>query len=159
MDSTDRGFDPACLPSLGGSYVLQLVADASINITIGRFAELPLMPGDYFYVGSAFGPGGLRARLGRHARQDKPLRWHIDYLRQHTRLDTIIYSTATARLESAWAAALEGMDGLSIPLPGFGASDCKRESHLFHAVQRPALDGLLARLAVNGAAAPQVVRL
>ncbi|MGE5646166.1 MAG: DUF123 domain-containing protein [Acidobacteriota bacterium] len=26
---------------------------------------MPLQPGFYVYVGSAFGPGGLRARIGR----------------------------------------------------------------------------------------------
>ena len=45
-----------------------------------RFGKLTLAAGQYAYVGSAHGPGGLRARVGRHLRAEKPLHWHIDYL-------------------------------------------------------------------------------
>jgi len=44
--------------------------------------KLDLLPGYYIYIGSAFGPGGVRARMLRHLRADKPKHWHIDYLRE-----------------------------------------------------------------------------
>jgi Uri superfamily endonuclease len=36
------------------------------------------------------------------------------------------------RRECAWAAGLARMDGASLPVPGFGASDCRCPAHLIH---------------------------
>ena len=42
-------------------------------ISIGRLGQQHFPIGDYFYVGSARGAGGLRARVGRHLRGDGAL--------------------------------------------------------------------------------------
>ena len=52
----------------------------ALEILVGRLGALPVEPGFYVYVGSAFGPGGLERRVGRHATTEKKHRWHIDYL-------------------------------------------------------------------------------
>ena len=49
--------------------VLQSMHEQSI--LVGRLGTLDVHPGTYVYVGSAFGPGGLRARTNRHASANK----------------------------------------------------------------------------------------
>ena len=82
------------------------------------------------YSGSAFGPGGLAARVGRHLRLNKKLRWHIDYLRQRVD-DVVAYYQPDARSECLFANELM-IAGGEIPMKGFGSSDCKCESHLVY---------------------------
>ena len=53
-----------------GTYALILRASTAQTIQIGRLGDLVMQPGYYIYVGSAFGPGGLAARVGRHLRQE-----------------------------------------------------------------------------------------
>jgi len=52
------------------------------RIDIGRLAEFDVAPGFYAYVGSAFGGGGLCARIGHHLESTASPYWHIDYLLQ-----------------------------------------------------------------------------
>ena len=54
------------LPATPGAYVLLLTADTPVVLNMPRFGKLTLAAGQYAYVGSAHGPGGLRARVGRH---------------------------------------------------------------------------------------------
>jgi Uri superfamily endonuclease len=82
------------------------------------------------YSGSAFGPGGLGARVGRHLRLDKKLRWHIDYLRQRVD-DVVAYYQPDSRSECLFANELK-LAGGEFPMKGFGSSDCKCESHLVY---------------------------
>jgi Uri superfamily endonuclease len=106
------------------------------SIRIGRLGTFELQPGYYVYAGSAFGPGGLAARLGRHLRPSLRLRWHIDYLRAHT-VPVEFWTIEGLRREHRWAAALGSLAGAAIPLAGFGASDCACRSHLFFFERRP----------------------
>lgn len=126
------------LPDCSGTYVLLLESCTFDRLEVGRLGTLTLEPGCYLYVGSAFGPGGIAARVGRHARQDKPRRWHIDALREHARLVSVWYQCGEIHREAQWAEVLANMRGLSVPLPGFGASDGKPgASHLFFARRCP----------------------
>ena len=61
-----------------GLYIAIFYLSKKHRITVGRFGIFDFTPGFYFYVGSA--KRNLSARLDRHARKEKPLRWHIDYL-------------------------------------------------------------------------------
>lgn len=114
--------DPADLGGLRGAYALVLALPGPLVVRVGRrTATLPA--GRYVYGGRAYGPGGLGARLTRHARPDKRRCWHVDQL------------TATGRIEAMWAcpgadecavvAAALAHPGAAIPLRGFGASDCR----------------------------------
>lgn len=85
---------------------------------------LRLVPGTYVYVGSAFGPGGLRARLARHLRPEKRPHWHVDYLTAVLRPVAIIYSADEAHQECAWVQILLAAPGTTVPMAGFGNSDC-----------------------------------
>lgn len=117
------------LPEHPGTYALWLRSRRSGAVVVGRLGLLSLRPGVYVYVGSAFGPGGLRARVGRHLRVKKAKRWHVDHLRPHTSLEAVHYCDAPA--EHEWAQVLARSPGAEIPLPRFGASDCRCPSHLF----------------------------
>ena len=118
--------DSTVLPAAPGAYVLLVGLAAPLSLSLpGRPAAI-LAAGRYLYCGSARGPGGIRARVGRHMRADRKPRWHIDRL------------TAAGRLQGA----LTFPDGcecdlvtlladMPFPLPGFGSSDCRRcTSHL-----------------------------
>lgn len=82
--------------------------------------------GHYAYVGSAM--GGFKARLPHHFREKKKTHWHIDYLLQNARIDSVIISECAERNECTIAAALVEKFHCIV---GFGSSDCKCKSHLF----------------------------
>jgi Uri superfamily endonuclease len=115
------------LPAAPGAYVLLLTVKAPVVLNMPRFGQLALAAGQYAYVGSAHGPGGLRARVGRHLRSEKPLHWHIDYLTAALPAMQVVTVVVTdgARLECSWVKLLLGLNGASAPAPGFGSSDCR----------------------------------
>jgi Uri superfamily endonuclease len=121
-----------------GSYVLLLELKRPRVIEVGRLGEIRFPIGLYAYAGSAFGPGGLRSRLGRHLRGDGTPHWHIDYLRAKARVVNCFYTVSDTSLECVWSQALATLPGAAIPAPGFGASDCHSgcEAHLI-ALPRP----------------------
>ena len=120
-----------------GTYALILKATTRARIRVGRLGDLQIEPGFYVYVGSAFGPGGLAARVGRHALKSKRCHWHIDYLRAHCSLVEVWFTKARHPLEHTWAAALATMPGAQMPKPGFGSSDCDCDTHLIRFVRQP----------------------
>ena len=113
-----------------GTYALLLRADTVRTIEVGALGDMHVSPGTYVYVGSAFGPGGLQARVGRHVRGDGSLHWHVDYLRAVTALAAVWYAYSEVRWECSWASALRQHPKSTIPLEGFGASDCDCSTHL-----------------------------
>ncbi|MBN1192074.1 MAG: GIY-YIG nuclease family protein [Coriobacteriia bacterium] len=121
-----------------GTYALVLRSHSWARTQIDRWGHLDIEPGYYIYVGSAFGPGGVRARVLRHCRAAGSRHWHIDYLREFVTPVFAWYSHDPARLEHRWAQALAGMKGMT-PIKGFGCSDCDCQSHLFHTVAEPDL--------------------
>lgn len=124
-------------PDGPGTYLLLLRLSESAMIETGSRRRFRLPAGWYVYVGSAL--GGLRARLRRHARRSKPRHWHVDALRARADLVAVVYRESRERLECATAARLATLPGASVPVPGFGASDCRCRSHLFFFEQRPGL--------------------
>ncbi len=121
----------AAAESEPGTYALVLSAKANGLIRIGRLGTLRLQSGFYVYVGSALGPGGVRGRLLHHLRPAKRPHWHIDHLRRHTVLKEVWYGLDPVSREHQWARCLGTLPGASIPLAGFGSSDCQCESHLY----------------------------
>ncbi len=118
------------LPATPGTYVLLLHLGDPLRLNIGRLGEHVVQPGWIAYVGSARGPGGLRARVARHLRHPKPIHWHIDTLTAQVSVRVVWYRTGDIRLECTWAVVLRGITGTAAPIPGFGSSDCKCVSHL-----------------------------
>jgi Uri superfamily endonuclease len=121
----------------GGAYALILFCSREGLVQIGKLGPLRLRRGFYAYVGSALGPGGVRARIAHHRKLSLRPHWHIDYLRPYTRLDRIWYSYGGARREHRWARVLSGLRGASVPIAGFGSSDCRCKTHLFFFTRGP----------------------
>lgn len=113
------------IPGRAGIYALGLNLAQSQSILVGGLGEIFFPAGDYIYIGSAQGPGGLRARLGRHLRGDGRTHWHIDYLRPITTVLGYCFVVTREHLECTWSQALMTSPQASIPAPRFGSSDCK----------------------------------
>lgn len=118
------------LPKEPGTYILILRLSRQTTLSVGRLGEFEFPAGWYAYVGSAHGSGGLAARVARHQRASKKLHWHIDYLRCRADLTAVWCATGPARRECVWAEMLVELPGASIPVPRFGASDCRCPAHL-----------------------------
>jgi len=119
------------IPSDKGVYVVFLRCDKRMDIRVGSLGIISVQEGIYAYVGSAFGGGGLKSRLSRHLKTAKKCRWHIDYIRRHMKAVSLWYTTESAEAEHRIAQTFMEM-GAGIPMKGFGSSDCKCITHLFH---------------------------
>lgn len=117
------------VPPVPGAYVLAIDLAAPAVVRVGRNAPQTLPAGRYLYCGSAKGPGGLKARLARHMRRRKPVRWHVDRL---TARGVVIGAWIVVDGDECALAATLRRQGLLEPIPGFGSSDCRScASHLF----------------------------
>jgi len=130
------------VPSAPGTYVLVMRLCPSTEVRVGRLGVFRFPAGWYLYVGSALGLGGLAARLKRHLLRRKRLHWHIDHLLVVAELVEIWWRASPERQECAWARVLGRLPGASVPVPGFGASDCRCPAHLLYFAHRPSLSGL-----------------
>ena len=142
----------------GGTYVLFLRPGSSGTIRVGSLGEMELGPGLYAYVGSGFGPGGVEARLGRHLAGGDAVHWHVDYLRRRSTPAEAWLTRDPIRREHEWAAALSEMPRASVPMDGFGASDCSCPSHLVHFPRPPSLERFRRRAARKAGEAPAPIR-
>ncbi len=113
-------------PDVPGAYVLVVELTRPVEVRLRSRPRELLPAGRYLYCGSAKGPGGLRARIARHMRRGKTIRWHIDIL------------TEAGRVLGAWT-VLDGhecelaaaLTRFPIAVEGFGSSDCHTcRSHL-----------------------------
>ena len=123
-----RALSPDDLPADRGAYalVMRLARGTRLDIaTLGR----PVLPaGLYLYAGSARGSGGIRARVGRHLRHPKARVWHIDHLTEAAAVERVV---AFPGARECAVADFVVARGAQAPVPGFGASDCRRcEAHL-----------------------------
>jgi Uri superfamily endonuclease len=116
--------DSAPWPRTPGAYALILRAERGLVLDIPRFRGRQLAPGLYVYFGSARGPGGLAARVGRHLRGARRTHWHIDRLLAKGEVVTAL--VAPGGRECDWRAAVQAADDrVHVPLRGFGSSDCR----------------------------------
>lgn len=137
--------DAASLPAAPGAYALLITLDAPAPLPAPRF-DGALAPGRYCYLGSARGPGGIRARCARHLRRDKTKRWHVDWLTGVAA--NLIVSPHATYTECDLSDHVSTLVGASVPVAGFGSSDCRRcAAHLVR------LDGSFDRILL-GCAAP-----
>ncbi len=114
------------IPALPGAYLLLIALTERTLVKLPNMPSASLSPGHYLYAGSAYGPGGLKARVARHMRRAKSRRWHIDQL------------TETGDVFGAWifpewneCNLVDINSALPIPIARFGSTDCKHcRSHL-----------------------------
>jgi Uri superfamily endonuclease len=120
--------DEGGLPVQSGAYVLLVDLPDEVVVRLPGRPLIRLQAGRYLYCGSAHGPGGLKARVSRHMRTAKTVRWHIDQV------------TAGGRVRGAWVFPdrsecdlVAMLSALPAPIPGFGSSDCRTcVSHLVY---------------------------
>ncbi len=112
-----------------GVYVAVFYMPKGRTIQIGQLGRFRFPQGVYFYAGSA--QRNLSARLERHNRKKKTLRWHIDYLSARVEMLGAITIAGPRELECQLAEKLSGM--FEPTVSGFGASDCRCAGHLFYA--------------------------
>lgn len=79
-------------------------------------------PGWHLYAGSAYGPGGVRARLLRHFKDDKKVHWHVDHLTLAGRVaSALVFADGN---ECEIAQRLAYVPAVDAVYAGFGSSDC-----------------------------------
>ena len=106
-----------------GAYLLVVALSQALALPQPALKSARLQPGNYLYAGSARGPGGIRARILRHGRKGKRLHWHIDHL---TAAGTLSAALALPGMgECDVLGTLLALPGVTVPVPGFGSSDCR----------------------------------
>jgi sugar fermentation stimulation protein A len=118
-----------------GSYLLVARCPKSLRLSVGALGEIDFPGGYYVYVGSAM--AGLDARLARHRRKSKTLRWHIDFLLDRVPAQDIhaLPIRTPHRLECSLAREIASLAADRIVR--FGSSDCACPSHLFYFPTNP----------------------
>ncbi len=124
-------------PADKGTYILILHLNLSTRLTIGRLGTFKFLVGYYAYVGSAFGSGGLRGRLKHHLSPAIKPHWHIDYLRQGAGVCEVWWIASETPCEHQWSDALRSLPDAAVPIPRFGASDCRCPAHLIGFAGKP----------------------
>jgi Uri superfamily endonuclease len=116
------------LPEEKGSYCIVFEIDF-LSFKNKRGKDFSLVKGIYIYVGSAFGPGGLRRRISRHLRKSKKKHWHFDFVTTHNSFNLLeIWLFENLKVECKVACLIKKT---AKPINGFGSTDCKCLSHLF----------------------------
>ncbi|WP_428027850.1 GIY-YIG nuclease family protein [Altererythrobacter sp.] len=111
-----------------GAYALLIQLARTVRFERAALG-VAMLSGWLVYAGSANGPGGLRARLARHFRKGKAIRWHVDELT--TRAADIMALAIPGGSECAIVDALLASGRFEVAMPGIGSSDCKNcEAHL-----------------------------
>ncbi|MBT3764550.1 MAG: GIY-YIG nuclease family protein [Rhodospirillaceae bacterium] len=111
------------IPSLPGAYLLAVFLANPFDLSVSTLPATTLPRGWYIYAGSARGPGGLKARVGRHLRRGKSPRWHIDPLTEAaTEMFASLYVEGR---ECGLMTKVIKSQRFQVPVPGFGSSDCR----------------------------------
>ena len=135
------------VPKTKGTYLLFLEVKKDITTSIGSLGLNRLKKGLYVYVGSALGPGGLRARIDRHLKRDKKLKWHIDYLTANPNVEIreIVVFKSKEKLECLLSKTVLENNG-DVVIPKFGSTDCDCPSHLIKIDDKEKLKAVLRSL-------------
>ena len=111
-----------------GAYVLLIELFEKVRIFHKRtFYELPT--GIYVYVGSALGhANAIESRVTRHIKKSKKIFWHIDKITSlpQVRISNFFSILADTSIECIISQKFFASGNFSVPIPKFGASDCKR---------------------------------
>ncbi len=120
-----------------GSYVLVAFLAFEKPIAVGKLGAFSFPFGFYAYAGSAFGPGGLAARVGHHLKESRKPHWHMDYFRKHACMKQVWFCRGKNCSEHDFACALSRLEGSPTPIKGFGCSDCICVSHIYRFEKLP----------------------
>lgn len=99
------------------TYQLLIEIADPVRVRVGRLGTFDFPAGRYIYTGSA--RRHFEARIARHLRREKTLRWHIDFL-----LAAPGVSIAGVHRHVEEECAINQATTGRVLAPGFGASDC-----------------------------------
>lgn len=118
-----------------GAYRLFIKLKQSVMMEVGSLGKQHFQAGTYIYIGSA--KRGLHQRVARHQRlaEEKQGRchWHIDRLLSHPESRMVKTEHFDGADECRLSRELSVKEGVTIPVVGFGATDCKQgcRAHLY----------------------------
>jgi len=121
-----------------GIYTLIILVNTKSRLKVGKLSYFNFKKGYYAYTGSALGAGAtsLKRRVARHLKKEKSKNWHIDFLlaNKNAKVTAIIAAESNVNKECQINNLIKNIEGTSIPIVGFGASDCKQncKSHLIY---------------------------
>jgi Uri superfamily endonuclease len=121
-----------------GVYSLIIWQDSETSLQIRKLGCFTLQRGYYAYTGTALGNGAtsLRRRIARHLRKAKIKHWHIDFFlaNKNAQVTAIVAAESNARKECEVNNFIKKIEGTTIPIKGFGSSDCRHKcgSHLVY---------------------------
>ncbi len=116
-----------------GAYQITFELTADLELKIGHLGLCRFKTGKYIYTGSAM--KNLSQRVSRHLSSNKKIRWHIDYLLsdKNCRILNAALFHSDNREECELNLKTIKELGASVPVKGFGSSDCRNcESHLIY---------------------------
>jgi len=125
------------------AYLLLIPIDKDVFIHVGNLDEIKFIKGVYVYVGS--GGRNVFKRLERHFKRVKKVRWHIDYLTSQFQPHSAYIIPNTSEEE-----IVEILIRKYPYVRGFGSSDTKYPSHLFHLKNKTEIKKLLNHLRNKG---------
>jgi len=125
----DKIFQMNSVSTQNNVYALGIRVKKNLRISVGHLGKVSFPEGFYLYVGSA--KKNLQARIKRHMKKKKSKFWHIDYLLSQPTADVVDVWTGTKIGECELAKKVSNSLS-SKPVIGFGCSDCRCSSHLFH---------------------------
>jgi Uri superfamily endonuclease len=118
-----------------GAYRLFIQLARTVTLEVGSLGKQVFPGGVYVYLGSA--KRGLQQRVKRHERlaREKQGRchWHIDHLLLHPASHMLKTELVVGGDECDLSSMLAHQEGTTVPVAGFGATDCKSGcmSHLY----------------------------
>ncbi|WLR52573.1 GIY-YIG nuclease family protein [Bacillus tianshenii] len=110
-------------------YAVYLNLTEDKTVTVGKLGTFSFPAGTYIYIGSA--KRNIEARLNRHLKIEKPLRWHFDYLRPYGEITKVETFDRTLGECERFEAFKQDYDGVVVA-KGFGSSDCSCATHLVY---------------------------
>ncbi len=138
--------------STTGIYTLLLFLSKEVTVDIGKLGKQRFPEGYYTYTGSALGKGAssLKHRIARHLRKEKRKFWHIDYLLadENVSVEAVVAAETNENMECNLNSYLKNIMGATVPVTGFGASDCKKNcgSHMLYFPEIENVDLLVQKL-------------
>ena len=118
-----------------GAYILYFDIKLPLTLHVGSLGSSVFPAGRYAYVGSAC--KGISVRISRHKRlaveKAGKIHWHVDCLLvdPHTQWGGEV--VLENGIECSISIRIAAMSGVTVPVPGFGSSDCRAgcRAHLY----------------------------
>ena len=113
-----------------GAYILVIDLSEPLICNIKSLKNPQLPSGRYAYCGSAYGGGGIAARVARHLKSEgRRSHWHIDHLTAAG--EVVDWLAIDGGIECDLVSEISSAYGGKTIVKGFGSTDCQIcETHL-----------------------------